>query len=247
MKFPENMPDLDVYKAVYPGKYKTLFAAYVRWVKLLSYRGFKLKKTSDHGFNLLYRAVSRTWNEKQLLGFLQQSFIKENLSLSLLLEPLDGFEWISKNRYPLELSSSSPIMLQIITPFARLIAALNHQHPPFYQPFANLICAYLWLYLPLMPEQMAHLKRMGISLNVDKMRKDLPLLHKESLQVLPVIDGFIFKAKIAFYLGLCKVLIKQQSQNQQIKWKKNFYVNAFLYGLWYMITIKGKSIQLNRV
>ena len=71
-------------------------------------------------FNLLYRAVSRTWPGRTLLGFLQKEFIARNLSLSLLLEPLDGFEWLSKNRYPLEFSAASPIWLQVISPFCRL-------------------------------------------------------------------------------------------------------------------------------
>lgn len=243
MKFPDNMPSLSVFKGLYPKQYEPLIKAYLKWITLLAYRGFKQKHTSDKSFNLLYKAVGKQWQENRLLGYLQKEFIKENLSLSLLLEPLDGFEWLSKNRYPLELSVSSPILLQIMTPFARLIAAVNHQHPPFYQPFSNLICAYFWLYLSVMPEAISYLNKMSITLNSEKMISDLPLLHKEALQVLPVINGIFFRIKIAFYLGLCRVLIKRT----QTKRKKIMFVNAILYGLWYLISIRRKSIRSNRI
>ena len=244
---PDNMPSLKIFRGLYSKQYQSLIDAYLCWVTLLAYRGFKLKYTSEKTFNLLYRAVSRPWSEKTLLGYLQQEFIKENLSLSLLLEPLDGFEWLSKNRYPLALSVSSPILLQIITPFARLIATINRQHPPFYQPFANLICAFLWLYITEMPEQVGYLNKAGITLNKEKMTSDLPLLHKEALQILPVIKGIFYRIKIAFYLGLCKDLIKKRGRKMNNFYKIFIFVNAILYGLWYVFAIRRKSIKPNRI
>ena len=247
MIMPDNMPPLKIYKALVLKENEDLMHLYLKWIRLLAIRGLHLKKTADNSFNLLYRAVSHHWQKDLLLGDLQEKFIKENLSLSLLLEPLDGFEWLSKNRYPLNFSTSSPIMLQIVMPFARLIAALNHQHPPFYQPFANLISAYIGLYVLTLKDVEQLFSNTLITLDKTKIESDLLLLHDEAKQVLPVIRGMKFKLKIAFYLGLCKVLIlKRMKKNLK---KINFfdYVNAFLYGLWYSITIKSKEIKLRKL
>ena len=243
MKTPETLPPISVFWALIPKNNRPLVKAYIRWLLLLSKRGLNLKPSSDKIFNELYRAVSRTWNAKTTLGFLQQEFIKENLSLSLLLEPLQGFEWLSKHRYPLTFTGSSPLMLQIISPMARLIAALNHQHPPFYQPFANLICAYLGLYLQNMPELTDLLHQSRFSLD-ENMPQSLPLLQNEAKQILPVTYNLAFKLKIAFYLGLCQVLLQKKSHQ-----KTNFldYVNAILYGLKYIVTIRGGKLPVHKL
>lgn len=241
------MPNITLYKYLIPQKNRELWGYYQQWIMLLARRGLKLKNTNPKTFNRLYKAVSRHWSEKTLLGYLQQQFIKENLSLSLLLEPIDGFDWLAKNRYPLNFSASSPIMLQIISPVARFVAALNNQHPPFYQPFSNLICAFLTLYLLNMPALEKILKDADITIDKETLDKSLPLLFEETKKIFLVIKGFGFRFKIGFYLGLCQVLI-QKNQKKIIK-KIDFldYFNSFLYGLWYIITIKGKSIRQNRI
>jgi hypothetical protein len=243
MKTPEFLPPLSVFGALIPQNNRSLMKAYIKWLLLLSKRGLNLKPSSDKIFNELYRAVHRNWSDKTTLGYLQQEFIKENLSLSLLLEPLQGFEWLSKNRYPLTFTGSSPIMLQIISPVARLIAALNHQHPPFYQPFANLICVYLGLYLQHMPELITLLEKARFSLNPN-MPQSLPLLQNEAKRILSVTYNFLFKLRISFYLGLCQVLLQKKSHQ-----KTNFldYVNAILYGLWYIITIRGQKLPMHKL
>ena len=244
MKIPENMPPLTIYKYLLPKRYYTLGNAYIRWLMLLAYRGLKIKNMTPRTFNLLYKSVSHHWSEKRLLGYLQQQFIKENLSLSLLLEPIDGFDWLSKNRYPLQFSGSSPIMLQIIAPLSRFIAALNNQHPPFYQPFSNLLCTCLTLYVLNMPELEAVLKTAGVTVDKENLNKTLPLLFEESKQVLLVTKGLINRCKIGCYLGLCQTLIEKKQQK-----KMDFldYFNSFLYGIWYTLTIRGKSIRQNRI
>ena len=126
------LPPPSLYLQLVPVKDRELFRAYIFYLFLLLRRGMRRRGLHPKSFNLLYRAVSRTWPGRTLLGFLQKEFIARNLSLSLLLEPLDGFEWLSKNRYPLEFSAASPIWLQVISPFSRLVAVLNNQTPPFY-------------------------------------------------------------------------------------------------------------------
>ena len=97
------LPPPSLYLQLVPAKDRELFRAYIFYLFLLLRRGMHRRGLHPKSFNLLYRAVSRTWPGRTLLGFLQKEFITRNLSLSLLLEPLDGFEWLSKNRYPLEI------------------------------------------------------------------------------------------------------------------------------------------------
>lgn len=217
------------------------------WLQLLAQRGINKKTVFLKTFNRLYRAVLRPQNKKTLLGSLQQEFINNNLSLSLLLEPLDGFEWLSKKLYPLEFSSSSPIILQIISPVARLIGTLNNQHPPFYQPFINLLFVYLSLYLLNMPELSSMFEKSGIKTDRKKIKQTLPLILEESRQILPVTIGLCFKVKIAFYLGLGKRLLEKRAKHSKNNINFLDYVNAFLYGLWYMITTKGSSRNLKQI
>ena len=171
-------------------------------------RGMHRRGLHPKSFNLLYRAVSRTWPGRTLLGFLQKEFIARNLSLSLLLEPLDGFEWLSKNRYPLEFSAASPIWLQVISPFSRLVAVLNNQTPPFYQPFAALAFVYAAVYVLAVPSAAVALEGARVSVDAACLRRSLPLQQKEMLQLFAAASGFLFRLKTGFFVGLSRRLIR---------------------------------------
>lgn len=240
MRFPETtsgLPPLGIYKYLLPAKDRYLGRLYAGYLKLLLKRGLQQKGRHPQSFNLLYRAVSHEWPEKNLLGKLQKEFIDRNLSLSLLLEPLDGAEWMSKKLYPLEVSSASPIWLQIILPVARFTAVLNNQKPPFYQPFANLAFGYAQLYLLSSQEAAAMLRKVRVSVDELRLKQNQSMLYRETKQIMSTVSGFSFRLKIGFYVGLLGKL--QQRKNAK---HINFliYVNAFLYGLMYTLTIKSK-------
>lgn len=202
------LPPPSLYLQLVPVKDRELFRAYIFYLFLLLRRGMRRRGLHPKSFNLLYRAVSRTWPGRTLLGFLQKEFIARNLSLSLLLEPLDGFEWLSKNRYPLEFSAASPIWLQVISPFSRLVAVLNNQTPPFYQPFAALAFVYAAVYVLAMPAVAAALEKARVSVDVVSLRRGLPLQQKEMLQLFAAASGFLFRLKIGFFIGLSRRLIR---------------------------------------
>lgn len=245
LQIPPSLPSLSKYTKLIATADIPFAKLYIHWIALLALRGFRLKHLHDKTFNFLYRAVSRSWSEKTLLGKLQQECIRRNMSLSLLLEPLDGFEWISKNRYTLEFAKATPILLQIISPISRFVAILNNQRPPFYQPFSNLIFAYTILYVLYMPKlhQICQSSRLVVNNKILK-KQLLPLLH-EATEVIPVTGGLMFRGKIAFYLALCRRLVQKMEQNNENK--LNFFdnVNAFLYGLWYILTIRNNSKRRN--
>lgn len=202
------LPPPSLYLQLVPVKDRELFRAYIFYLFLLLRRGMRRRGLHPKSFNLLYRAVSRTWPGRTLLGFLQKEFIARNLSLSLLLEPLDGFEWLSKNRYPLEFSAASPIWLQVISPFSRLVAVLNNQTPPFYQPFAALAFVYAAVYVLAVPSAAVALDGARVSVDAACLRRGLPLQQKETLQLFAAASGFLFRLKTGFFVGLSRRLIR---------------------------------------
>ena len=116
---PNNLPSLMHYLKLVSPKDREFFTAYIKWFYLLSKRGLKIKKSS---FKYLYKSVTKEWSSNRLLGYLQQEFIKRNMSLSLLLEPVEGFDWLAKNRYKLSISTTGAMMLQVVAPLSHFIS-----------------------------------------------------------------------------------------------------------------------------
>lgn len=241
---PSFLPPLSHYIDLVTQEDRALFIAYIKWFYLLSKRGLKIKNTN---FKYLYKSISKEWSKNRLLGYLQQEFIKRNMSLSLLLEPIEGFDWLSKNRYQLSFSTMGAMMLQVIAPFSRFIAVTNNQKPPFYQPFSNLLFIYVALYTANMPNISLLFKNNSIDVDTKVLNEQLTRLHNEAKQVLSVTYGLKSKIKIAYLLGLSLVLIKKHQQPQKNKIEKMDYVNSFLYGLWYMLKIRAKTKGLNQI
>lgn len=240
--YNEKMPPLSIYLKLISKKDRAFFLLYLKWITLLAQRGVGLQKKSDNFFSNMYKAVQRSWNNTTLLGALQQEFIKRNISLSILLEPIDGFAWFSKNRYELEYTKSYPLLMPIISPISRLIAVLNNNSPIFYQPFSNLLFAYFSLYLKENKELKKIFKNNKISLNIKELDKQLPTIFNDAKYTITTSNRLIFKIKIGFYLGLLKILMQKKSK----KIKKLDYVNSILYGLYYILTIKMKKTKLKQ-
>ena len=241
---PSNLPSLFHFLNLVSKKDREFLIAYIKWFYFLSKRGLKLKKTS---FKYLYKAVTKEWSQNRLLGYLQQEFIKRNMSLSLLLEPIEGFYWLAKNRYKLSISATGAMMLQVVAPLSRFISVINGQKPSFYQPFSNLIFIYASIYMSNIPEVILLFKNNLIELDNKELGEHLPRLHNEAKQVLAITYGLKNKIKIAYYLGLGAVLIKKNQQTNKNKLEKIDYVNSFLYGLCYMLQIRTKTKGLNQI
>ncbi len=236
----------EIYKIV-PKEDLIFFQTYLHYIKLVLQRGFRVKKTSIKNFRLMYKAISKQWPEDKLLGYLQREFIKRNLSLSLLIEPLDGAEWLFKNKFTLTLDKASPILMQIIAPISRIIAILNKQRPPFYQPFSNIIFIYFVLYIMYDKSIRLILKNYGMKIQPKSILNTLLLLNKESKQVLTIIYGFKFKLKIAGLISLAQILIYKNINKEELKLNIFEKIKYILYVLWYMVDIRDKTKGLDKI
>ena len=237
------LPSIEFYQKLIPNKDKEFFYCYLRWIYLLSIRAFNVKKTHPNSFNLLYKSVSKKWSRNTLLGKLQHEFIVQNISLSILLEPIDGFHWFYKKLYEIDFTKAAPMLLQLLAPISRFVAILNNQKPPFYQPFSNLIFVYMSLYIIENQDLIKLLKKSSIKINKQKLLSQLPLHFNEANQIISITKGTKFKLIVAFYLGLYKVLTKKNEK------KISFldYVNSILYGLYYIIISKDNTKGLNKI
>ncbi len=237
-------PPLNLYLYLLKKEDRKFFINYLKWIYLLSLRGLRLKAVSCDFFNNMYKAVYKNnLPSNTLIRKLQEEFIKRNLSLSLLLEPIDGFSWIAKNYYVLDYTKAQTMFLQVISPISRMVAVLNNCHPPFYQPFSSLILVYFSLYLKKSNKLIKIFKNNRIDTNIKLIDKQLPHLFNEAKYVIPTSLGVLFKLKLGFYTGLCHLLIKKEIN----KLRKIDYVNSFLYGLYYILTIKNKKIVINQI
>lgn len=109
------------------------------------------------------------------------------------------------------------------------------------------MCIWLALYLMDSPYAVHLLNKANISFNKQHIIKTLPLQHREALRLLPQIKGFCYKIKIAYYLGVCRILIAKITKKNKNPLIFLDYINAFLYALWYIITIRARALKQNRV
>ena len=241
-----NFPSYKVFLPLIPSSERELFQNYLRYLLMLAKR-LERPNMQKHYINL-HKAISRQWQEQTLLGRLQTEFIAKNISLSVLLEPIDGFMRLEKNTYPLSFFEAVPILMQIISPISRMIAVLNNQHPPFYQPFANLIFGYGVLYLEASTSSRKQVQNHKISL--DNTQAIVMQTHTEIKQIMSASGGLKFRLKIGFYLGLFKILttkIYKHTKKDKINLNFSDYVNAFLYGLWQTLSHRNKVSDLNKI
>lgn len=235
-----NLPSLKIYLYLVPKRDRELLKNYLIFIYWLFNRCFNKKNIKHTNFLYLMQLLSKDIKKDNLLSKLQQDFIKENLSLSLLLEPLEGFLWIKKNTYQVDYVKSTPMLLQIISPISRLIAVLNNEEPILYAPLSNIIFAYFSLYLRTSPSLIEALKNNNINLNQEELSSHLNHLFIEEKQILRLKTNIIFKLKLCVLIGLYKILITNPHKNI------NFftYVNSFLYGLFYKLTIQRKNTNI---
>ena len=94
----------------------------------------KLKK-----FDLLYRQIFKSCAIKNnLITKLQQNFIKENISLSLISDMINALKQLALQEQP-DGKTQIYIMQLFINPLARMIMVLNNLNMSIYMPFISLL------------------------------------------------------------------------------------------------------------
>jgi len=168
---------------------------------------------------------------------LQKAFIAENLSVSLLLEPLNGWKYLAENKFPTSETQLSDIISTEISPLARLIMVLNNENPSTYFPFASLLLLYEMQ--KLISDDDILLKKARFS----KRQRESVLkgLYKNAAVILALVHGKKLKFQLALALNIAKFRTKSYTKRKRFSLTLLDRRLAVLYSIWQFLFIRRRS------
>ena len=173
-----------------------------------------------------------------LLRRLQQKFVTNNISIYLLLEPLQAWRYISDMHASFSEQQISEIINYSVAPAARLLMVLNDQPPSTYMPMTSYLHA-LYL-LKLINEKSCELKE--IKRSKKKQYKKIQGLLNEAHILLSVVNRKKLKWKLAFKFNELQVQINHIINNKQTNFSLLDRVKIFLYSCMQFILIRHRSV-----
>ena len=193
---------------------------------------------------LLERAIRKDFPLKDtLLGRLQKAFVAENLSLYLLLEPLQAWQWAAAIGKTETESRVSEIMGRLVSPAARLLMVLNDENPSTYLPMTSLLTAYR------LAKELEH--KSELLAKVKKTRRfwfgKLRGLLKNAFVILAVVRSKRLKFKLALELNALAIRIDKLQNNKQCKTEVLDRIKIFLYSCYQFIMIRRRTTQTKGV
>ena len=188
---------------------------------------------------LLETAVRHGYRiENSLIYRLQQEFVRENLSLYLLLEPLATWRYLATQKLPESETQLTDVLGNISSPLARFLMALNDETPSTYFPIQSLITALILLQM---------FQQKDVFLQKIKWRKNgkvskLKGLLKDGFTVLSVVKSKKLKYRLAVLLNKAYVLTEKFAKNKQPTIEILDAVRIFLYSTTQVVFIKKRTI-----
>ncbi len=224
-------------------EYQPLAADYLTFLET-GRRHFSNPKISSaqrlEKLRLLEKALRKTCPLRQSLIFkLQQNFLKENISISLLLEPLSVWRYMAADKTPTSGAQVSEILNRLMSPLARLILVSYDENPSTYLPLTSL---FIILFLQENFEKNSDFIKKA-KMNKRQKESRLKGLYKSAKVILSLVKSKRLKFKLAIWLNKANLQIKLFINNKQ---RKPTFLDCtwiFLYSLWQFIVIKRKSVN----
>lgn len=194
----------------------------------------KLKK-----LDFLDKAIRKDCPLKNNIIFrLQNEFVKENISIYLLLDPLIAWRYLASNKVPTSEKQVSDIVNYAISPLARLIMVLYDENPSTYMPMNALLC--LFCYIQMFNENSPILRKAKFY----KRQRDSKLkgLVKSSKVILQLVKSKALKYRLAFVLNKGVFLANKFIKNKQVKLGVLDYLMIFMYSMWQFVVIRKRTI-----
>lgn len=198
------------------------------------------KEVKKHKLELLEKALRKDFPlSKSLVARLQKHFLKENLSLYLLLDPIYAWKYLASGKIPTSETQISEFSNLFISPFARLIMALYDENPGTYLPLSSLFSALFLL------DVFQNNLPFSVKLKLSKRQKISKLkgLAKNSAVILSVVKSKRLKFMLALALNQTKVMIKRYENNKQPQIPLIDNIAVFLYSCWQFVSVKHKTIE----
>lgn len=224
-------------------KYRPLIYDYLAFLQLGQHHFANRKITSDtrlEKLRLLEKILHRRSPFNSGLIFrLQQNFLKENISVTLLLEPLSAWRYTAADKMPDSGAQLSELLNRLLAPAARLFLVLDNENPCTYLPLTSLFI--MLSLLEMCGKNSEYLTKAKMSKRQKESR--LKGLYKSASVLLQLIKNKRLKFKLALLLNTAKFQLSAFQNNKQQKLSILDYTLIFLYSLWQFATIKRKSVN----
>lgn len=224
-------------------KYQPLIGDYLAFLQL-GQKHFGNPKVSSAArtekLKLLEKALRRPSPfQNGLIARLQQNFLKENLSISLLLEPLSAWRYRAADKMPASGPQVSEILNHLLSPAARLFLVLDDENPSTYLPLTSLFI--MLFLLEIFRDNPDYIKKAKMSKRQKESR--LKGLHKSAAVLLQLVKSKRLKFRLALLLNTAEFQFKAFQNNKQQKPSLLDYTLIFLYSTAQFLFIKRKSVN----
>lgn len=224
-------------------KYQTLIKQYVAYLHC-GWQHFSNPNISSavrlEKISLLEKALRKDISLPQNLLFkLQQNFLKENLSISLLLEPLSAWHYLASDKAPTSAAQVSELLNRLLAPTARLILALDNENPSTYLPLTSLFILLFWQ--EMFENNSPLLKKIKLSKRQKENR--LSGLYKNAFVILSLVKNKRLKFRLALLLNFARLHTEKFKNNKHYSPAFLDYTRIFLYSLAQFLFIKRKSVN----
>lgn len=224
-------------------EYRALLSDYILYLQT-GWQHFSNQKISTsvrlEKLRLLEKALRRNSPFLQGIIFrLQQSFVKENISITLLLEPLSAWRFLAAGKLPTSGTQVSEILNRLLSPLARLLLVLDNENPSTYQPLTSLFV------LLFLQEAFNSNSDFVKKAKMSKRQKESRLngLYKSAKVILSLLKTKRLKFRIAILLNTANLHTRLFKNNEQHNWSFLDYLSIFLYSLGQFLFIKRKSVN----
>ena len=186
-------------------------------------------------FDLLYRQIFKKCKFKNgLLSRLQQTFVNENISLSLLSDMVNFFKCLSEQTPKDTWNKKIYCNQMFISPFSRMVMLLNNLNVSVYMPFASLLMCVM-LISEVQSKNIKH-RRFYLS-KIKGFLKDA--------KVLPlIIENSAFRFKMWYLLKILEVLIKKYKNKKELKLSFVDLIKILFYAVFKWIFTKVKTLNV---
>lgn len=197
-------------------------------------------QTKKQKLELLEKALRKDFPIKNsLISRLQSSFIKENLSLYLLLDPLYAWRHQADGKILTSEEQLSEFTNLFISPAARLILALYDENPATYLPLSSLFATLFLLDVFQSKTPLATAVKISKRKKISKLKG----LIKNASVILSLVKSKRLKFKLALAINRTKIILKNYENNKQSNSSVLDNIAVFLYSIWQFMSVKHKTLE----
>lgn len=231
------------FKILLKSKYDVLWIDYCHYLDLGWQHFIKKNLAEDIKYEqlrLLEKAIRRDFIiKKNLLARLQKFFIAENLSLYLLLEPLQAWRYLTADSCPYSKDAVVEVVQRAVSPAARLLMVLNEQHPSTYLPMTTFFTAYFF-YCERM-QKSPFLK--NIKYSEKRWYNVLSGLLRDSSVLLEIVSSKRLKFILAMEINTLKIKLRKALKHQQLSLDLLDRLKIAVYSIIQFITVRKRMVM----